>query len=181
MMIAVLRLSHRNIRDKRISTHLALTARTFGAEAFHYTGEHDSHVEESVTKILQEWGGKLEVNHIKSYKKVIKDWQARGGIVVHLTMYGIELSDSIKDLKLRIKEHLLVIIGGVKVPGEIFRLADYNIAIGNQPHSEVAALAVFLDKITEGRARTRNYSNAKIKIQPSERLKIVDIVQRNEI
>ncbi len=181
MIIAVLRLSHRNFRDKRISTHLALTARTFGAEAFHYTGEYDSHIEESVTKILQEWGGKLEVNHIKSYKKIIKDWQVKGGIVVHLTMYGIELSDSIEDLKLRIKEDLLVIIGGVKVPGEIFRLADFNIAISNQPHSEVAALAVFLDNITEGRARIRNYSNAKIKIQPSERLKIVDNIQRNEI
>ena len=39
----------------------------------------------------------------------------------------------------------VVVVGGTKVPSEVFHLSDYNISVGNQPHSEVAALAVFLD------------------------------------
>lgn len=43
---------------------------------------------------------------------------------------------------------------------------DYNIAIGNQPHSEVAALAIFLDRIYKGRELYMEFGDAKIKILP---------------
>ena len=45
---------------------------------------------------------------------------------------------------------MLIIIGSEKVPKEIYEKADFNIAIGNQPHSEVAALAIFLDRYFKG-------------------------------
>ncbi|TFG10708.1 tRNA (cytidine(56)-2'-O)-methyltransferase [Candidatus Heimdallarchaeota archaeon] len=164
-MLAVLRLSHRVFRDKRISTHLALTARAFGADEFYYTGEHDNHLEESIGKMCNEWGGKLDIKHIKNPSNFVEEWKKSNGVVVHLTMYGIDLDDKLSELKS--KNNLLVVVGGVKVPGFIYELTDYNIAIGNQPHSEVAALAVFLDQISESKARKREFKNAKNVITPS--------------
>ena len=38
-------------------------------------------------------------------------------------------------------------MGAEKVPPWVFESADYNVAVGNQPHSEVAALAVALNSI----------------------------------
>jgi len=174
-MLAVLRLSHRVFRDKRISTHLALTARAFGAEEFYYTGDHDNHLEESVERVCEEWGGDLKVKHIRSPWNFIEEWKNEGGVVVHLTMYGIDLND--KMLELKSKSNLLIVVGGIKVPGAIYELTDYNIAIGNQPHSEVAALAVFLDQISESKARTKQFKNAKNVITPSADGKEMD---RNE-
>ena len=45
MIIEVLRLSHRIRRDVRLSTHVALTARAFGASKIYYSGQHDSSLE----------------------------------------------------------------------------------------------------------------------------------------
>ncbi|MCE7741202.1 MAG: tRNA (cytidine(56)-2'-O)-methyltransferase [Candidatus Heimdallarchaeota archaeon] len=165
-MLAVLRLSHRVFRDKRISTHLALTARAFGADEFYYTGEHDSHLEESVERMCNEWGGNTKVEHIESPWGFIEQWKNSGGTIVHLTMYGIDLTDKLFELKQ--KEKLLIVVGGVKVPGAIYELTDYNIAIGNQPHSEVAALGIFLDQISDSKARKKRFENAKNVITPSE-------------
>jgi len=38
-------------------------------------------------------------------------------------------------------------VGAEKVPPEIYSLADWNVGVGNQPHSEVAALAITLDRL----------------------------------
>ena len=54
-----------------------------------------------------------------------------------------------------LESEILVVVGGAKVSGTIFELADYNIAIGHQPHSEVAALAVFLDNVLDDDIRNR--------------------------
>jgi tRNA (cytidine56-2'-O)-methyltransferase len=43
------------------------------------------------------------------------------------------------------------------------------VAIGNQPHSECASLAVFLDRFFEGKELTRSFENAKLKIVPQQR------------
>ena len=40
---------------------------------------------------------------------------------------------------------VMVVVGGTKVPTEVFQISHVNISVGNQPHSEVSALAVFLD------------------------------------
>ncbi len=169
MVLSILRLSHRISRDKRITTHLALTSRAFGASNFFYTGDNDSNLEISSEYVTKEWGGSFTISFVESPTNFIKEWKREEGIVVHLTMYGIELSNQLEVLKGRIDSNILVVVGGSKVPGYVFQLADYNIAIGHQPHSEVAALAVFLDNLTNSKARKQKYSNAKTEIIPTEK------------
>ena len=67
---------------------------------------------------------------------------------------------------------VLIVIGAEKVPGYIYGIADYNIAVGNQPHSEVAALALFLDRWSKGSWQTKTF-NGKVKVLPCERGKNV--------
>ena len=61
-----------------------------------------------------------------------------------------------------------MVVGGPKVEGEVFRLADYNVAVTNQPHSEVSALAVFLDWLYEGEEQDREFKDAKLKVVPQK-------------
>ena len=49
--VYVLRLGHRPQRDKRISTHVALTARAFGAKGI-YFDRYDKSVFESVGEVV---------------------------------------------------------------------------------------------------------------------------------
>ncbi len=169
MTLAVLRLSHRIIRDKRITTHLALTARAFGASEFFYSGDHDSKIEESIEDVCKQWGGKFLITHIGKPLKFIKEWKKNNGVVIHLTMYGVELSDNLQKIIEILEKETLVVVGGAKVPGTIFELADYNVAIGHQPHSEVAALAILFDNVFEEEVRKKRFSDAKLEIIPSER------------
>src|SRR3989344_766246 len=98
-MIEVLRLGHRPFRDKRISTHVCLTARAFGASKVYYSGQKDSNMEESVNKINKKFGGKCEIKHIQEEKKLIKEKKKDGFLIVHLTMYGLQVQDQIEELR----------------------------------------------------------------------------------
>jgi len=160
MEITVLRLGHRPERDKRITTHCALVARAFGAKKILYSGIQDIKFEQSIRKATTSWGGPFEVEYTKHWKAYIKAFK---GTIIHLTMYG-------KNAIPKLSKDTLIIIGGEKVPGEVYELADYNIAIGNQPHSEVAALAVFLEK-TKG--IKKSFKGAEKKIVPQTRGKKV--------
>ncbi|HIQ32783.1 MAG TPA: tRNA (cytidine(56)-2'-O)-methyltransferase [Methanothermococcus okinawensis] len=173
MAVEVLRLGHRGERDKRVSTHVALTARALGADKILFTCE-DEHVRESIEKVVENWGGDFKFEVVESWKEYIRDFKKRG-VVVHLTMYGESINERIDTIRefLREDKDILVVIGGEKVPKEVYHLADYNISIGNQPHSEVAALAIFLDRLFEGKTLYRDYPDAKIKVIPSERKKVV--------
>jgi tRNA (cytidine56-2'-O)-methyltransferase len=161
MNVIVLRLGHRYIRDKRISTHVALVARAFGANGIVMSARDES-VEESVRKITERWGGDFFVA-CEDWKKFIKSWN---GIIVHLTMYGIPIDETVKEIR-KAKKDVLVVVGSEKVPGEIFKLANYNVAVGNQPHSEVAALAIFLDRFFGGKELKKKFEG-KMKILPSK-------------
>ena len=143
MRVVVLRIGHRVGRDKRVSTHVGLVARAFGASGIIYAGEVEESVVESLRRVVETWGGPFTVEVAPSYKRVIRRWKEEGGVVVHLTMYGenVEGSDVIDRIK-RLGKDILVIVGAEKVPWEVYEMADFNVAIGNQPHSEVAALAV---------------------------------------
>ncbi|MBT4835528.1 tRNA (cytidine(56)-2'-O)-methyltransferase [Candidatus Woesearchaeota archaeon] len=155
MMIEVLRLGHRISRDKRISTHVALVARSFGASKIYYTGQKDGSYENSVERIVSEFGGNFSIEHVESYKKLFA-----GKTVVHLTMYGedfLEVSD--------LKGDILIVVGGEKVPGEVYELADYNVGVTNQPHSEVAALGVFMDHLVKSSYPT--FKDGKVRVKPS--------------
>lgn len=174
MRVVVLRLGHRLGRDKRISTHVGLVARAFGASGIIYVGEVEPSIVNTLKKVVETWGGPFFVETADSYRAVINEWKKRGGIVVHLTMYGenIEGSDVLERVRSAGKD-ILVVVGAEKVPADVYELADFNVAIGNQPHSEVAALAVFLDRLYKGAELLREFEGAKLKVLPSPRGKRV--------
>jgi tRNA (cytidine56-2'-O)-methyltransferase len=172
-VVAVLRIGHRLVRDDRTTTHAVLVSRAFGCERIYMT-DVDDEIKDTLNKVNKRWGGekefKLEI--IDNWKQIIKDWKQNNGIVVHLTMYGALINEKISQIR-ALNQNILVIIGAEKVPKEVYFLSDYNIAIGSQPHSEIAALAVFLDRIFEGNQFKRKLTNESVKIIPSERGKNV--------
>jgi len=168
MKVWILRLGHRRIRDQRITSHCALVARAFGADGISYSGEKDENLEKSIKKLVKNWGGPFEIKYEKNWKKLIKNWK---GKVVHLTMYGLLIQDKIKEIKK--SKNLLIVVGSEKVPGEVYQLSNWNIAVTNQPHSEVAALAIFLDRYFEKKELKKEFKNKKIKIIPQKREKKV--------
>jgi len=173
--VYVLRLGHRLVRDKRMSTHIGLVARAFGADGVIYVGNVEDEIIEKLKKTVETWGGPFSIRKIDSYRKFIDEWKKNGGVVVHLTMYGenIQTSEVLKRIMGR-QSDILIIVGAEKVPREIYKLADFNVAIGNQPHSEVAALAVFLDRFFEGEELTKEFTSARLKILPRTNGKCVE-------
>ncbi|MCS7125163.1 MAG: tRNA (cytidine(56)-2'-O)-methyltransferase [Candidatus Bathyarchaeota archaeon] len=174
--VFVLRWGHRPQRDLRLTTHVALTARALGASGFILSDVEDEKVRATVEKVVKNWGGPFHFEMGISWRKVVNRWKAEGGIVVHLTAYGenIETSDVMQRIK-AIGRDVLVIVGSQKVPGEFFSpaVSDFNVAIGNQPHSECASLAVFLDRFFEGKELKKTFENPRLVIIPQERGKKV--------
>jgi len=170
MKVSVLRIGHRLVRDDRVTTHAALVARAFGADRIYMTGIDES-VSNTVSSVAKRWGGEFEVHVIEDWKALVRAWKKEGGRVAHLTMYGVNVDDVIE--KLRKENRVLVIIGAEKVPREAYDLADYNIAIGNQPHSEIAALAIFLDRMFKGKQLKKELKGGRLKIVPAEKGKQV--------
>lgn len=170
MKISVLRIGHRLVRDDRVTTHSALVARAFGADRIYMTGI-DQSVSDTVAAVSKRWGGEFEVRVIEDWKGLTRTWKKEGGKVAHLTMYGVNVDDAAD--KIRSEGNVLVIIGAEKVPREAYDLADYNIAVGNQPHSEIAALAIFLDRMFRGKQLKRELAGGRLKIIPTEKGKQV--------
>jgi len=173
--IAVLRWGHR-FRDERVTTHVALVARAFGASEFIVADVEDEGIRATIEKVVKQWGGPFDFRMNISWKQVVREWKKKGGIVVHLTVYGENLQTS--DVLRRIKQtgnDVLVIVGSQKVPGEFFseKVSDFNVAVGNQPHSEVSSLAVFLDRFFDGKALEKEFEGWRIKVEPSSRGKHV--------
>jgi tRNA (cytidine56-2'-O)-methyltransferase len=155
-----------------LTTHVALAARAFGAGGFLLSDTTDEKIKETVKKINESWGGSFSFDMGTPWRKAVKDWKSRGGIVVHLTAYGenIQTSSVLKRIKAAVKD-ILVLVGSQKVPREFYKpeVSDFNVAVGNQPHSECAALAVFLDRFFEGKTLEKTFENAKMKIIPQKR------------
>jgi len=172
MEVHVLRLGHRPARDKRVTTHLVLAARAFGASRATYTGRRDPGLEETVKGVVSDWGGRFSLEFAESWREVIRDWK-RSGRVVHLTMYGLSISHVMPTIRGDPHDKLLV-VGGAKVPGEVYGLADWNVAVTSQPHSEVSALAVFLHELNEGRELDAVFEGARLRVVPQERGKRVE-------
>jgi tRNA (cytidine56-2'-O)-methyltransferase len=169
--IVVLRMGHRPQRDKRVTTHVALVARAFGADGIILADVKDSGVERSVQKVVELWGGPFFIRSGEPWRRVIEDWHSSGGLVIHLTMYGLPVDDVIPNIEGR---DLLLVVGAEKMPGELFNLADFNTAVGHQPHSEVAALAVLLDKIFKGSETKKEFKKWKLRIIPKNKGKKVE-------
>jgi len=164
--VHVLRLGHRPKRDERLTTHCALTARAFSAVKLFYTGTRDAGFEKSIEDVVKKWGGSFTVTYARSWQKLVQKHKRDGFVVVHLTMYGMPIMKKMS--KLKKQDKLLIVVGGAKVPYEIYSIADFNISVGLQPHSEVAALAILLHELFEGKELEKRFENAKLEILPQE-------------
>lgn len=191
MAVIVLRLGHRKSRDKRVSTHCGLVARAFGAQQVIYSGEQDDNLVNSVNNLCTNWGGNFSARYESNWLAQLRQFKASGGVIAHLTMYGIPFEKVISQIRKKVfaqkgkKENkkpgkksskasgknLLIVIGAEKVPGIVYELAGYNVGVTSQPHSEVAALAVFLYGLFLG--RKKDFSGARLKIRPVARGKRV--------
>jgi tRNA (cytidine56-2'-O)-methyltransferase len=135
-------------------------------------GEQDKSLKNSINKVSEAWGGhfQLEMVPYDEWKPVIENWKHEGRKIIHLTMYGenlsiFEKSKIFNELRKQ-PSNVVVILGGEKVPGKVFQYSDWNIAITNQPHSEVSSLAIFLDHFLVNALET-SFKNSKKQIIPS--------------
>jgi tRNA (cytidine56-2'-O)-methyltransferase len=170
--IWVLRLGHRPDRDKRITTHVALTARAFGAKGI-LVSTKDTGLERSVNGVVQRFGGEFTIRTGVQWRCELHDFQ---GFKAHLTMYGVPV-DQAKG-RVPVDRDLMIIVGAEKVPPEVYQEADLNIAVGNQPHSEVAALAILLDRLAGGNEFQTEFGGGSMKVLPCERGKNVVTVPK---
>ncbi len=164
-MIELLRLGHRLPRDQRTTTHCGLAARALGAEKMWYTGDKDGEMEQGLDNLTKRFGGPFSVQWTEDEYKLIQKKKKEGFTIVHLTMYGLDFEKT--DIK---AEKQLLVVGGEKVAPELYAQSDYNISIGNQPHSEVAAIALYLYK---NFGIKKDFKNALVEIEPSDRKKIL--------
>ena len=165
-MITILRLGHRPGRDRRVTTHVALAARAFGADAV-VVSPRDAGLERTLRGVVAKFGGPFEVRTGVPWREFLGSWR---GPVVHLTMYGERLEDALP--RIPRGRDLLIVVGAEKVPRAVYDLATFNVSVGNQPHSEVAALAVFLDRFLQGEGLRRSFQG-RVRIVPSRRGKVV--------
>ena len=172
LVIEVVRIGQRVVRDDRVTTHVALVSRAFGAEKIFMT-EVNPEIKDTLEKINKTWGGNFIVEFIDNWKSIVKNKKKDGFKIIHLSMYG-EKINNIQE-KLRKEEKMLVVVGAEKVPREIYELADYNIGVGSQPHSEISALAILLDRIQNGEQFEKVFPDAKRKIIPTKNGKNVEV------
>ncbi len=173
-------MGHRYERDKRITTHIGLVARAFGADGIVIGDISDSTVQETIIDIVDRFGGNFSIEMGVKSIKFLKNWRNNGGEIIHLTAYGLPLPEVIEEIRTSQKNKLIV-VGASKVPREVYELADHNISITNQPHSEIAALAVFLDYFFQGKEFEKKFERAKMEILPSKDRKIVRDFKKNDI
>ena len=164
--IGIMRIGHRPERDKRVTTHVALSSRALGARGI-YVDTKDSVLEENIRSVVERFGGDYSIETGVRWQDPVRKFD---GIIVHLTMYGERVDEALP--KIPRDKDMMIIVGAEKVPMDVYQRDDYNISVGNQPHSEIAALAIFLDRFTEGKAL---YSDrgGKLTVVPNERGKTV--------
>ena len=177
MVIEIVRIGQRLVRDDRVTTHVALVSRGFGAGRIYMT-EVNPEIKDTIEKINGTWGGNFEVEFIEKWKTVVKEKKKKGFKIVHLSMYGQSINDVQGDIQG--EENLLVVVGAEKVPREIYELADYNVGVGSQPHSEISALAILLDRIQGGKQFEKEFPNAKRKIIPTKNGKNVQVKETRD-
>ncbi|RLM72872.1 tRNA (cytidine(56)-2'-O)-methyltransferase [Halorubrum sp. Atlit-26R] len=173
--VVVLRYGHRPGRDDRMTTHVGLTARALGADRVIFP-DNAGQSAETVRDITDRFGGPFAVELRDDQKAIVRNWN---GVVVHLTMYGERVQDVEADVREAVgldepevvgeaspPRDLLVVVGGEKVPWALYERADFNVGVTNQPHSEVAGLAVFLDRLFEGAELDREWADADRRVVP---------------
>ena len=169
--VAVLRLGHRPGRDERMTTHVGLTARALGADRVVFANDGASRAA-TIEDITDRFGGPFGVGTTDSPVEFLAEW---GGAILHLTMYGLPVQEEMGAVRdTHESEPVLVVVGAEKVPWDVYEAADWNLAVTNQPHSEVASLAVFLDRLFEGAELDREWQQADREVVPQAEGKQVD-------
>ena len=176
--ISILRMGHRIGRDVRVTTHCALAARALGADEFILYGEQDDSMLESVRKVVSNWGGKFTARYSESWKKAISEKRRKKFTIVHLTFYGLPVQKTISEIRAKSKKGLLIIIGAEKVPSEVYKLSDFNISVTNQPHSEIAALSIFLHEYFSGKELSENFQKKRFR---SSKIRIIPKANSKEV
>lgn len=164
--IWIMRIGHRPERDKRVTTHVALSSRALGARGI-YVDTPDPVLEENIRSVVERFGGDYSIKTGVTWQEATKNFK---GKVVHLTMYGERVDKALPNIPK--DEDIMIIVGAEKVPREVYDRADFNVSVGNQPHSEIAALAIFLDRFTEGQALYAD-RGGELTVVPNERGKTV--------
>jgi tRNA (cytidine56-2'-O)-methyltransferase len=169
--VAVLRLGHRPGRDERTTTHVGLTARALGADSVILAGSAGGR-RETIEDITDRFGGPFAVETTDEPMATVENWE---GTVVHLTMYGLPIQEVESDIRNIAGTDtdadddsgpLLVVVGAEKVPFDVYEAAAFNVAVTNQPHSEIASLAVFLDRLFDGCELDREWVDADQTVVP---------------
>lgn len=171
--VVVVRLGHRPGRDERSTTHVGLTARALGADRVILPSVASS-AAETIRDVTHQFGGPFVVETMDDQIEFLKSWD---GVTAHLTMYGEPIQDVMPAVRANNSSGLLVVVGAEKVPFEIYDTADWNIAVTNQPHSEIAALGVFLDRLFRGKELDRDWRDANKRVVPEPAGKTVESIE----
>ena len=155
--IWIMRIGHRPERDKRVTTHVALSSRALGAKGI-YVDTEDPVLEENIRSVATRFGGDYSIQTGVTWQKATKDFK------------GKRVDEALP--KIPTDEDIMVIVGAEKVPAEVYQRADFNISVGNQPHSEIAALAIFLYLYTGGKHLYED-RDGEMTVIPNERGKTV--------
>ncbi|MEK7256153.1 MAG: tRNA (cytidine(56)-2'-O)-methyltransferase [Bacteroidota bacterium] len=162
--VTIVRLGHRGGRDQRVTTHVFLAARALGADSGVLCGDEDGSVLRGIAKVTEMWGGNFAVRYEEDWKKFVAAKKKQGAMIAHLTMYGEDFEAKMPRLA---GKELVVLVGAGKVPREAYSLSDFNLSVSTQPHSEISALALFLDRFFSGKELGVDFSG-KIKIIPNK-------------
>jgi len=137
-----------------------------------FSGDRDSSIILSVNDVVKRWGGPFEISYEPSWRRWLSKQKAK---IVHLTMYGQELEKAIPKVR-KLKGDLVIVVGGEKVSREVYEQANFNVSVTLQPHSEVAGIAVFLDRLFQGKELVKEFRKPTIKVIPQEKGKKVEKV-----
>src|SRR5579863_5344399 len=108
MKIEVLRIGQRLVRDDRVTTHVALVSRAFGASKI-LMYDANPEIKGTVSKVNKMWGGDFQVEIIEDWKKALKSKKSDSYKIVHLTMYGENINTIETELKR--EDKILVVVG----------------------------------------------------------------------
>ena len=147
-----------------MTTHVGLTARALGADRV-VLPANASDAAETVASVTERFGGPFTVESRDFGPAIARNFDGR---VVHLTMYGLPVQREVGAIRAGHTdgESVMVVVGGEKVPFGFYDAADHNLAVTNQPHSEVASLAVFLDRLFDGAELDREWTDADRRVVP---------------
>jgi tRNA (cytidine56-2'-O)-methyltransferase len=151
----------------RVTTHVCLTARALGAERVIVADVSDKGLVETINRVTANFGGRFMIETAKPWRATVSEWRKSGGAIIHLTAYGMPLPKIINEIR-ESRSDKLIVVGAEKVPGELFALADWNVAVTNQPISEVSALGIFLDWYFDHSRLEGKFQGAKLEIIPTE-------------